>query len=80
MVEYEALVYGCKLVVNLCTNTELSFVIADAGYIDNLLRISSCLRDGPKHGQADVKLKKYAKVIISECLKAIQLLVTNRNI
>jgi hypothetical protein len=79
-VDYEALTYGVKLVVNLCSNDEICFVIAEAGYVDYLCRISNCLKDGPKHGQTDVKLKKYSKIIINECLKAIKLLACNKNV
>lgn len=49
-VDYEAMSYGVKLISNLASNSEIAFVMSEAGYIDNLCRIMTCLRDGPKQG------------------------------
>ena len=62
--DYEALLYATKLIVNLSSSPELIFVFAEAGYLDYLCRICTSLKEGPKHGQTDQKLKKYSKLII----------------
>ena len=77
LLDYESMLYSSKLVSNLTSSPELVLVMGESQVADYLCRMVQRLKDGPKHGQTDQKLKKYGPLIIAEALKAIKQLASN---
>ena len=44
--DFESLLYGAKIIINLSQSKELIFVIGETGYIDYLCSIIQRLKDG----------------------------------
>ena len=70
--DFESLLYGAKIIINLSQSKEVIFVIGESGYIDYLCRIIQRLKEGILYRVQDAKLKKYSKTIIVETLRAIK--------